>query len=55
MMYDPTRDEYHVMYQWHPYHVNWGELPMAYQQLTKRLRRRRKHQLGARRFQGPRL
>ncbi|PSN62592.1 Arabinanase/levansucrase/invertase [Corynespora cassiicola Philippines] len=26
MMYDPTRDEYHVMYQWHPYHVNWGNI-----------------------------
>ena len=25
MMYDPTRDVYHVMYQWHPYHINWGE------------------------------
>lgn len=24
MMYDPTRDVYHLMYQWHPYHVDWG-------------------------------
>lgn len=23
-MYDPTRDTYHLMYQWHPYHINWG-------------------------------
>ncbi|KAF2660606.1 glycoside hydrolase family 32 protein [Lophiostoma macrostomum CBS 122681] len=26
MMYDPTRDVYHLMYQWHPYHVNWGNI-----------------------------
>ncbi|KAF2007732.1 glycoside hydrolase family 32 protein [Amniculicola lignicola CBS 123094] len=26
MMYDPTRDTYHLMYQWHPYHVNWGNI-----------------------------
>ncbi|KAF2260980.1 sucrose-6-phosphate hydrolase [Lojkania enalia] len=26
MMYDPTRDQYHLMYQWHPYHVNWGNI-----------------------------
>lgn len=24
MMYDPTRDEYHLMYQWHPNHIDWG-------------------------------
>lgn len=23
-MYDPTRDEYHLFYQWHPQHINWG-------------------------------
>lgn len=22
-MYDPTRDEYHIFYQWHPHHINW--------------------------------
>lgn len=22
-MYDPTRDEYHIFYQWHPNHINW--------------------------------
>jgi beta-fructofuranosidase len=21
-MYDPTRDEYHLFYQWHPNHIN---------------------------------
>ncbi|KAF2738020.1 Arabinanase/levansucrase/invertase [Polyplosphaeria fusca] len=26
MMYDPIRETYHVMYQWHPYHVNWGNI-----------------------------
>ncbi|ORY15821.1 sucrose-6-phosphate hydrolase [Clohesyomyces aquaticus] len=26
MMYDPTRDIYHLMYQWHPNHVNWGNI-----------------------------
>lgn len=25
-MYDPNTDTYHILYQWHPYHVNWGEL-----------------------------
>jgi beta-fructofuranosidase len=22
-MYDPTRDEYHIFYQFHPNHINW--------------------------------
>lgn len=26
MMYDPTEDTFHLMYQWHPYHVNWGNI-----------------------------
>ncbi|KAF2707392.1 glycoside hydrolase family 32 protein [Pleomassaria siparia CBS 279.74] len=26
MMYDPNTDTYHVHYQWHPYHVNWGNI-----------------------------
>jgi len=25
-MYDPWRDEYHIMYQWHPNHVAWGNI-----------------------------
>lgn len=25
-MYDPTRDEYHLFYQWHPEHINWGNI-----------------------------
>lgn len=25
-MYDPVRDEYHLSYQWHPEHVNWGNI-----------------------------
>ncbi|KAJ8612776.1 hypothetical protein MRB53_037247 [Persea americana] len=25
-VYDPTRDEYHIMYQWHPQHINWGNI-----------------------------
>ncbi|KAI8939766.1 hypothetical protein NX059_003509 [Plenodomus lindquistii] len=26
MMYDPTEDTYHLHYQWHPNHVNWGNI-----------------------------
>ncbi|KAF2869152.1 glycosyl hydrolase-like proteins family 32 superfamily [Massariosphaeria phaeospora] len=26
MMYDPTRETYHLMYQWHPNHVDWGNI-----------------------------
>ncbi|KAF1956860.1 glycosyl hydrolase-like proteins family 32 superfamily [Byssothecium circinans] len=26
MMYDPSEDTYHLMYQWHPYHINWGNI-----------------------------
>lgn len=25
-MYDPVRDEYHLSYQWHPNHYNWGNI-----------------------------
>jgi len=25
-MYDPVRDEYHLSYQWHPEHFNWGNI-----------------------------
>ncbi|KAK5686162.1 hypothetical protein LTS10_002276 [Elasticomyces elasticus] len=25
-MYDPTRDVYHLFYQWHPQHINWGNI-----------------------------
>lgn len=25
-MYDPTRDTYHLFYQWHPEHINWGNI-----------------------------
>ena len=24
MMYDPTEELYHVMYQFHPEHIDWG-------------------------------
>jgi beta-fructofuranosidase len=26
MMYDPTEDRYHLHYQWHPQHINWGNI-----------------------------
>jgi beta-fructofuranosidase len=26
MLYDPTADTYHLHYQWHPNHVNWGNI-----------------------------
>lgn len=26
MMYDPAEDRYHLHYQWHPNHVNWGNI-----------------------------
>ncbi|KAF1843775.1 glycoside hydrolase family 32 protein [Cucurbitaria berberidis CBS 394.84] len=26
MLYDPTTDTYHLHYQWHPNHVNWGNI-----------------------------
>ncbi|CAO2656179.1 Nn.00g049820.m01.CDS01 [Neocucurbitaria sp. VM-36] len=26
MMYDPTTDTYHLHYQWHPNHINWGNI-----------------------------
>ncbi|KAF9530381.1 glycosyl hydrolase [Crepidotus variabilis] len=25
-MYDPVKDEYHLFYQWHPNHVQWGNI-----------------------------
>jgi beta-fructofuranosidase len=26
MMYDPNTETYHLHYQWHPNHVNWGNI-----------------------------
>ncbi|KAF1973602.1 Arabinanase/levansucrase/invertase [Bimuria novae-zelandiae CBS 107.79] len=26
MMYDPNGDVYHLMYQWHPNHIDWGNI-----------------------------
>lgn len=26
MLYDPAEDLYHLHYQWHPNHVNWGNI-----------------------------
>ncbi|KAF1352343.1 glycoside hydrolase family 32 protein [Delphinella strobiligena] len=26
LMYDPTEDQYHAFYQWHPQHINWGNI-----------------------------
>ncbi|EFQ85665.1 hypothetical protein PTT_19351 [Pyrenophora teres f. teres 0-1] len=26
MMYDPINDTYHLHYQWHPNHINWGNI-----------------------------
>ncbi|KAH8727231.1 glycosyl hydrolase-like proteins family 32 superfamily [Phaeosphaeriaceae sp. PMI808] len=26
MMYDPAKNRYHLHYQWHPNHVNWGNI-----------------------------
>lgn len=25
-MYDPSREIYHLFYQWHPEHINWGNI-----------------------------
>ena len=35
MMYDPTTDTYHLHYQFHPNHVNWGNISWGYVQYTK--------------------
>ena len=29
-MYDPTRDTYNLFYQWHPQHINWGNISWGY-------------------------
>ena len=29
-MYDPTTETYFIMYQWHPYHINWGNISWGY-------------------------
>ena len=29
-MYDPTRDTYSLFYQWHPEHINWGNISWGY-------------------------
>ena len=29
-MYDPTRDLYTLFYQWHPQHINWGNISWGY-------------------------
>ncbi|KAK3720612.1 hypothetical protein LTR37_003661 [Vermiconidia calcicola] len=29
-MYDPVRDVYHLFYQWHPEHINWGNISWGY-------------------------
>lgn len=30
MMYDPSTDTYHLHYQFHPNHVNWGNISWGY-------------------------
>jgi sucrose-6-phosphate hydrolase SacC (GH32 family) len=30
MMYDPTTETYHIQYQFHPNHVNWGNISWGY-------------------------
>jgi len=29
-MYDPVQDLYHIFYQWHPQHINWGNISWGY-------------------------
>ncbi len=33
MLYDPTTDTYHLHYQWHPNHVNWGNISWGFVKL----------------------
>jgi len=31
-VYDPSRDMYHLHYQWHPQHINWGNISWGHAQ-----------------------
>lgn len=35
MMYDPTTDTYHLHYQFHPNHINWGNISWGYVKHSK--------------------
>jgi hypothetical protein len=34
MMYDPTTETYHLQYQFHPNHINWGNISWGYVGIT---------------------